>query len=58
MQRFLLMFVLYATIVVPTWLSRDPKPARGMKRTVMMMFVLTVLWAYACKAYYFRLADD
>lgn len=58
MQRALLMFILYMTIIVPTYLSRDAKPQRAMKRTWIVMFVLTVIWSYSCRTYFYRLSDD
>ncbi|HEX4337002.1 MAG TPA: hypothetical protein VH062_13885 [Polyangiaceae bacterium] len=57
MQRALLMMVLFSTILVPAVTSRDKKPARGMKRTVIIMCVLIVIWGYSCRTYYYRLGE-
>jgi hypothetical protein len=57
MQRGLLMSILFLTVIVPTLISRDPKPARGMKRTVIVMFALIVVWGYSCRTFYYRLGE-
>jgi hypothetical protein len=51
------MMVLFSTILVPAVTSRDKKPARGMKRTVIIMCVLIVIWGYSCRTYYYRLGE-
>jgi hypothetical protein len=57
MQKALLMSILFMTVIVPTMISRDPKPARGMKRTVIVMCALIVIWGYSCRTFYYRLGE-
>jgi uncharacterized membrane protein (DUF4010 family) len=58
MQRALLMFALYMTMIVPVLTSRDTKPSRGMKRTVYIMLVVIVVWGYSCRTFFYRFSDD
>ena len=57
MQKALLMSILFVTVIVPTMMSRDPKPSRGMKRTVIVMCALIVVWGYSCRTFYYRLGE-
>lgn len=58
MRRMLLMSVLFVTVIVPAILAKDKNPQRGMKRTMISMFVLIVIWGYSCRTFYYRLAED
>jgi len=58
MQRALLMSVLILTVIVPTILSRDTKPERGLKRTMTIMVMIIVVWGYCCRTFYYRLGDE
>jgi hypothetical protein len=58
MRRALLMFALFMTIIVPVIAARDPKPARGLKRTVLIMLAIIVVWGYSCRTFYYQLSDD
>jgi hypothetical protein len=58
MQRALLMSVLFLSVIVPTILSKDTKPQRGMKRTIITMVVFIVIWGYCCRTFYYRLGDE
>jgi hypothetical protein len=57
MQRALLMSILFLTVIVPTMLSNDPKPGRGLKRMVIVMCALIVVWGYSCRTFYYRLGE-
>ena len=39
MQRLILMGIIYTSIIVPVWFSRDTKAPRGLKRMVITMFL-------------------
>jgi len=57
MQRALLMSILVLSVIIPTILSKDTKPQRGMKRTMIVMVMLIVVWGYSCRTFYYRLGD-
>ena len=44
MRKLILMSVMYVPIVSMR-ASADPKPRRGLRRTVLVTLVFTVLWA-------------
>lgn len=45
MRKLILMSVMYVPLIVAMRTSADPKPRRGLRRTVLVTFVFTVLWA-------------
>lgn len=55
MRKLVLMSVLIATLVVPVLLSKDTKPKRGAKRTVIIMGVFVMVWAYVIRYHYWSL---
>ena len=55
MRTLLLMGMIFATVLVPIVLARDPKPARGYRRLAWTMFALTAVWGALLRYVYFSL---
>jgi hypothetical protein len=53
--KILLMSILIATAVAPLVASRDPKPARGLKKTIRWIIWFNVVWVFALVVLYGRL---
>ena len=47
MANGLLMAILVATIALPLWAARDPRPARGLRRAVLLFALFVAAWAQA-----------
>jgi hypothetical protein len=47
MSRGLLMAILVATLVIPMRAAGDPKPARGLRRTVLQFAAFVAVWTYS-----------
>jgi len=45
MRKLILMSVMYVPLIVAMRASADPKPRRGLRRTVLVTSIFTVLWA-------------
>jgi hypothetical protein len=45
MRKLILMSVLIVTVVAPWRFAGDPKPQRGIERTVIFMVLFIVIWA-------------
>lgn len=41
------MAILAATIALPLWAARDPRPARGLRRAGILFALFVVVWAQA-----------
>jgi hypothetical protein len=46
MKKFLLMSVLYATIILPSLAARERNPSRGVKRAVAMFVAYNFLYVF------------
>jgi hypothetical protein len=55
MAKALLMSVLFATILIPIYASRDPRPSRGMRRTITWFLAFVAFYVFACLVIYPRL---
>jgi hypothetical protein len=47
MANGLLMAILVATIALPLSAARDPRPARGLRRAVILFALFVAAWAQA-----------
>ncbi len=47
MANGLLMAILAATIALPLWAARDPRPERGLRRAVILFALFVAAWAQA-----------
>jgi len=57
MAKLLLMSVLFATAIVPSLNARDPRPKRGLMRTVRSMLVFYVFYLLGVIFIYPRICD-
>ena len=55
MKRLLVMGMMFATVIVPLLLARDPKPSRAFRKLPWIMLVITALWAILLNKLYFVL---
>ncbi len=55
MRSLLLMTILFATVAIPAMAARDRNPARGLKKTVVYMFLFNIAYMLACRFIYHRL---
>jgi hypothetical protein len=55
MTKALVLSLLVLTIVVPIHLARDPRPHRGLRRTLLGMSGVIAAWGLACAYLYTRL---
>ena len=47
MANSLLMAILVATIALPLSAARDPRPARGLRRAIVLFALFVAIWAQA-----------
>jgi hypothetical protein len=45
MKKFILMSVIYATLILPILAAREPNPARGVKKAVALFVAYNFLYA-------------
>jgi hypothetical protein len=57
MRKLLVLFVVAATIAIPLYFARDPKPTRGYRRMAIAMAVAIVVWGLLLRYVYFAVAD-
>jgi hypothetical protein len=55
MEKLLLISVLLATIVLPTWTAGDQDPQRGLRKLIASFCVFTCLYVLALLVIYPRL---
>lgn len=55
MAKLILNSILFATVLLPLWTSRDPSPRRGLRKTVLGTIVVTGAYLFACVVLYNRL---
>ena len=56
MRKLLVLFVIFATIAIPLYFTRDPKPARGYRRMAIAMAIAIVVWGLLLRYVYFAVA--
>ncbi|MGA9525599.1 MAG: hypothetical protein WBV82_29340 [Myxococcaceae bacterium] len=44
MGKIILLSILVTTIVLPTWMARDPDPVRGLRKTMVRTSLFAVLY--------------
>jgi hypothetical protein len=47
MQKFLLLSILLATVVVPMLTARDTSPRRGLRRTLLLMVLFNAVYLFS-----------
>jgi hypothetical protein len=57
MRKLLVLFVVAATIAIPLYFARDPKPARGYRRMAIAMAIAIAVWGLLLRYVYFAVAD-
>lgn len=55
MKRLLLMAIIYASVIVPLILSREPNATKAFKKLGWTMLILTVVWGLALVRVYWNL---
>lgn len=55
MAKLMLTSVLFATVLIPLWTSRDPRPSRGLWTTVIASFAFLVAYLFITVVLYNRL---
>lgn len=55
MAKLILTSVLFATVLIPLWTTRDPSPARGVRLTVAATCAAMVLYLFFTVVIYNRL---
>ncbi len=57
MKKFMLLSVLYAMILLPSLAARERHPARGVKKTILMMVIFNLCYAFAVLVIWTRMDD-
>ncbi len=57
MKKFLLLSVLYAMILLPSLAARERHPARGVKKTILMMVIFNLCYAFMVLVVWTRMDD-
>jgi hypothetical protein len=57
MKKFLLMSVIYATLVLPSLAARERNPVRGVKRALSMSLVFNLLYTFAILVIWLQMED-
>jgi len=52
MAKGLFMSILVATLALPLGAARDPRPARGLRRALLLWAAFGVIWTYALMRIY------
>lgn len=47
MQKFLLLSVLFANVVIPLWAATNTSPTRGFRRMVFSMLAFNLFYVFA-----------
>ncbi len=55
MAKLILTSVLFATVLIPLWTSRDPSPRRGVRTTVFATCAVMVAYLFCTVFLYNRL---
>ena len=57
MKKFILLSVLYSLYMLPSLAARERHPARGLKKTILMMVVFNLCYAFMVLVVWTRMDD-
>ena len=55
MQKYYLMLILLATLIIPLRNARNPNQAEGQRKTIQQMAIFVLIWGLGCVYLYWRL---
>jgi hypothetical protein len=55
MQKFILISILFADVLIPLWAARDPNSIRGMKKALFYMCIFNTMYLLLVMFVYPRL---
>jgi hypothetical protein len=55
MQKYYLMLILLATLIIPLRNAKNPNHAEGQRKTIQQMVVFVFIWGLGCVYVYWRL---